>query len=109
MLRQWDKALTHFENVKRQNVKVDVLTYNALITALANGGKRERAIQVPLVLSLLQPFPLRTTLSDALAEACAHMPGNGWPLCECVCRCLSGCKHIPRIEDRHECINECVI
>ena len=46
MLRQWDRALTHFEDVRRRGIKADVLTYNALITALANGGKKERALQV---------------------------------------------------------------
>ncbi len=34
--------------MRRRGIKPDVLTYNALITALANGGKKDRAIQVAM-------------------------------------------------------------
>eukprot|EP00960_Hanusia_phi_P048599 759056-Hanusia_phi.AAC.3 len=44
MLRQWEK-------VDKKGLKPDVLTYNALITALANGGETERALQNPRELS----------------------------------------------------------
>ena len=43
---RWDRALTTFEEMRRMGIKPDVLSYNALISALANGGKHARAMQM---------------------------------------------------------------
>ena len=40
------KKNVFFKDMRRRGIKADVLTYNALITALGNGGKKERALQV---------------------------------------------------------------
>jgi pentatricopeptide repeat protein len=40
--------MSFFKDMRRRGIKADVLTYNALITALGNGGKKERALQVYL-------------------------------------------------------------
>ena len=41
-----EKKNVFFKDMRRRGIKADVLTYNALITALGNGGKKERALQV---------------------------------------------------------------
>ena len=41
----WGKTLAHAECRAGKGLQPDVLTYNALITALANGGETDRALQ----------------------------------------------------------------
>jgi hypothetical protein len=53
MRRRWRDALTAFEEMQRMHVRPDVLTYNALITALANGREYDRALQVGFLPPLL--------------------------------------------------------
>ena len=53
MRRRWRDGLTAFEEMQRMHVRPDVLTYNALITALANGREYDRALQVGFLPPLL--------------------------------------------------------
>ena len=80
MRRRWRDALTAFEEMQRMHVRPDVLTYNALITALANGREYDRALQVgflPPLLELLLQLPRHPPTNRTLSALRPHRRAVG--------------------------------